>query len=51
MECLKQTTLLVIDHIEVKDIPYELRFYIYFSKKYRNKSKKINDFLSQKVEV
>lgn len=40
MECLKQRTVLIIDDIEIEDIPYELRFYIYFSKNIVIKVKK-----------
>ena len=33
MECLKRRTLIVINNPDIADIPYELRFYAYFSKK------------------
>lgn len=51
MECLKQRTLFIENHDNIIEIPYELRFYMYFSKKYRNKSNEINKFLNQKIDT
>ena len=51
LSCLKQRTLLKIEDIDEDSIPYELRFYAYFSKKYRNDIARINNFLEKEVEV
>jgi len=51
LQCLKQRTLLTIDNTLKESVPYELRFYAYFTKKYNKKYEQINEFLSQKVEV
>lgn len=51
MICLKQRTLLVVKDMFEDNIPYELRFYAYFSKKYRSNYEEIDKFLNKKVEV
>lgn len=51
MLCLKQRTLLVVKDMFEDNIPYELRFYAYFSKKYRSNYEEIDEFLNKKVEV
>lgn len=50
MFCLKQRTLLVVKDAFEENIPYELRFYAYFSKKYHSNYGEINEFLNKKVE-
>lgn len=49
MKCLKCRTLLTVENC-LEEVPYELRFYAYFSKKYRNEYKELNEFLCKKVE-
>ena len=49
--CLKERTLLVVEEDFEKKVPFELSFYIYFSKKNRVKYDLLNDFLSRRVEV
>lgn len=51
MECLKRRTLLTENDDNIIEIPYELRFYVYFSKRYRNKNNEINRFLNQKIDI
>lgn len=51
LQCLKQRTVLTIDNTLKESVPYELRFYAYFTKKYNKKYERINEFLSQKMEV
>lgn len=51
MNCLKHRTLVVVTDLLSDCIPYELRFYAYFSKKYRFNSDMIDTFLSKEVEV
>lgn len=51
MNCLKQRTLLKVENINEYSIPYELRYYAYFSKKYRNDIESINNFLKKEMEV
>ena len=36
---------------KVEDIPYELRFYAYFTKKYNTSHEMINTFWDRKLEV
>ena len=49
MKCLKGRTLMVESKLE--DVPYELRFYAYFSKRYKINYHELESFLSRKVEV
>lgn len=49
MLCLKRRTLLTIEDIFEEKVPYELRFYAYFSKKYRTNYYEINKFLNKKI--
>lgn len=51
MSCLKQRTILSMDDVFEERVPDELRFYVYFSKKYRSHYDKLDDFLNKKVEV
>ena len=51
MNTLKQRTILSIEDMFEKRVPDELRFYVYFSKKYRSNYDALNDFLNKKVEV
>lgn len=51
MEVLKKRTLLVVAEAFEESIPYELSFYVYFSKKNHEQYDKICDFLNKKVEV
>lgn len=50
MLCLKKRTLLVVETDLEERIPYELRFYAYFSKKFRCNYSKIDGFLCREVE-
>ena len=51
MECLKKRTLLKEgDELEEK-VPYELRFYAYFSKKYKLNYEAIDEYLHKKMEA
>ena len=50
MDCLKRRTLLVIDNKLEQSVPYELRFYAYFSKKYQKDYGELDTFLNRKVE-
>ena len=49
--CLKDRTLLQISEGFEEDIPYELRFYAYFTKKYHFSYDTINHFWERKLEV
>ena len=51
MECLKRRTLMVIEKPIEIEVPYELRFYAYFSKKYRSDYDDILSFLDRKAMV
>lgn len=51
MNCLKNRTLVVVTDLLSDNIPYELKFYAYFSKKYRFNSDVIDIFLSKELEV
>lgn len=50
MECLKKRTLLLIENKLEENVPYELRFYAYFSKKYQSSYEELDSFLCKKVE-
>jgi len=50
MECLKARTLLSIDHKLEEDVPYELRFYAYFSKRIKMNYKKVDMFWNERME-
>ena len=51
MRSLKQRTILTIEDLFEKRVPNELRFYLYFSKKYRLNYDELDMFLNKKVEV
>lgn len=51
MNCLKQRTLISVTEFLEDNIPYELRFYSYFSKKYRLNYEVIGDFWLKELEV
>lgn len=51
MHCLKRRTLVAVNDMLSDSIPYELKFYSYFSKKYRFNSDVIDGFLSKEMEV
>lgn len=50
MECLKKRTLLVVENKLEEKVPYELRFYAYFSKKFQSNYKVLDTFLCKEVE-
>lgn len=50
INCLKRRTVLETDDIVIENIPYELRFYAYFTKE-NNNYKIINEFWKKKLEV
>ena len=51
MECLKARTLLFVENKLEEVIPYELRFYSYFSKRYKTNYREIDLFCSERMEV
>lgn len=51
MDRLKDRTVLSVENVFEESIPYELRFYAYFTKKYKLKYDEIEMFLNEKVEV
>lgn len=51
MQCLKERTVILTETIRAADIPVELRFYSFFSKKCSVDHSKINEFMLQKMEV
>ena len=51
MECLKRRTILTVDNKLEKCVPYELRFYAYFSKHYQENYSELEEFLQREVEV
>lgn len=50
MECLKKRTLLLIENKLEENVPYELRFYAYFSKKFQSNYEELDAFLCKEVE-
>lgn len=50
MSCLKKRTLLLIENKLEEKVPYELRFYAYFSKKFQSNYEKLDAFLCKEVE-
>ena len=50
MECLKKRTLLLIENKLEENVPYELRFYAYFSKKFQSNYEELEAFLCKEVE-
>lgn len=50
MNCLKTRTLLKIENGFDEKVPYELKFYAYFSKKYRLNYSELDSFLCKEVE-
>lgn len=51
MQCLKGRTLLRVENKLEEKVPYELRFYAYFSKKYQSDYDELDSFLCKEVEV
>lgn len=51
IQCLKQRMHLIVENVFEKNIPYELRFYAYFSKKNSYQNQTINVFWNKKLEV
>lgn len=51
MQCLKERTLLKIENKLEENVPYELRFYAYFSKKFESDYEQLHVFLHKEVEV
>ena len=51
MQCLKERTLLKVENKLEEKVPYELRFYAYFSKKYQSDYDELDSFLHKEVEV
>ncbi|MFR6665957.1 MAG: sce7726 family protein, partial [Thomasclavelia spiroformis] len=51
LECLKKRMQLVVEDVFEETIPYELRFYTYFSKENHNQYELINEFWNEKLEV
>lgn len=50
MHCLKSRTLLMVENRLEETVPYELRFYAYFSKKYQSNYDELDEFLCKEVE-
>lgn len=50
MQCLKARTLLMVENKLEERVPYELRFYAYFSKKYQSDYDELGSFLCKEVE-
>lgn len=50
MKCLKLRTLLVADSTFKRNIPYELRFYAYFTKENHNQLTKVEKFWGRRME-
>lgn len=50
MECLKKRTLLLVENKLEEKVPYELRFYAYFSKKFQSNYEELDAFLCKEVE-
>lgn len=49
MECLKARTLLFVENKLEENVPYELRFYAYFSKKVKSDYQKIDTFWNARM--
>ncbi len=50
MQCLKERTLLMVENKLEEKVPYELRFYAYFSKKCQSDYDELDSFLCKEVE-
>lgn len=50
MQCLKERTLLMVENKLEEKVPYELRFYAYFSKKYQSDYDELDSFLCKEVQ-
>ncbi len=50
MDCLKGRTLLKVENKLEEGVPYELRFYAYFSKKYQSNYDELDSFLCKELE-
>lgn len=51
LQCLKERSLVTVKECLEEDIPYELKFYAYFTKKYNTAHEMINMFWDRKLEV
>lgn len=50
MKCLKARTLMLVENKLEEKVPYELRFYAYFSKKINSDYQEINTFWNERME-
>lgn len=50
MKCLKARTLMLVENKLEEKVPYELRFYAYFSKKINSNYQEINIFWNERME-
>ena len=50
MKCLKSRTLMLVENKLEEKVPYELRFYAYFSKKFNSDYQEINTFWNERME-
>ena len=50
MKCLKARTLMLVENKLEEKVPYELRFYAYFSKKINSNYQEINTFWNARME-
>lgn len=50
MKCLKARTLMLVENKLEEKVPYELRFYAYFSKKINSDYQEIDTFWNEKME-
>lgn len=50
MNCLKSRTLLKFENGFDEKVPYELKFYAYFSKKYKSNYSELDSFLCEELE-
>lgn len=51
LQCLKERSLVSVNECLEEDIPYELKYYAYFTKKYNTSHELINMFWDRKLEV
>lgn len=51
MSCLRKRNLVQNEDDFIKNVPYELCFYGYFSKKHRNKWPALRSFLGTKIDA
>ena len=50
MKCLKERTLMLVENKLEEKVPYELRFYAYFSKKINSDYQEIDTFWNERME-